>query len=228
MKNLLASFALILLGMVAISSCSNGNKADKAKVNTAAEVKQTTTAGTKLMVDTKASVINWTGSKPAGKHTGTIALKSGEITTKDGEVVGGSFVMDMNSIVCTDLDGDMKANLEAHLKGTGKEDGASDFFNVTKYPTSKFVITKLAKLKGDESGATHIVYGNLTIKDVTKEVGFKATVNKDNAGYLISTPEFSIDRTEWGIKYGSKKFFDDLKDKFINDDINLAIKLQAS
>jgi hypothetical protein len=44
---------------------------------------------------------------------------------------------------------------------------------------------------------------------------------------LTSKP-FSIDRTKWGVNYGSKSIFDNLGDKFINDDIGLEIELHAS
>ena len=50
-------------------------------------------------------------------------------------VESGSFVIDMNSISGTDLEaGKGKADLEGHLKN-------EDFFDVTKFPTAKFVIT---------------------------------------------------------------------------------------
>jgi hypothetical protein len=42
------------------------------------------------------------------------------------------------------------------------------------------------------------------------------------------TNQFFIDRSEWAVKYGSRKFFDDLKDKFINDEMGIGIKLVAT
>jgi hypothetical protein len=44
---------------------------------------------------------------------------------------------------------------------------------------------------------------------------------------LTSEP-FTIDRTNWGVNYGSKSIFDNLGDKFISDDIQLTVKLQAT
>lgn len=41
-----------------------------------------------------------------------------------------------------------------------------------------------------------------------------------------ATAEFEIDRTEWDIKYGSGKFFQDLGDKMIYD--NFIIKLNIA
>ena len=41
-----------------------------------------------------------------------------------------------------------------------------------------------------------------------------------------ATAKLKIDRTKYGIKYGSASFFDDLKDRAISDefDIDVAIK----
>ena len=43
----------------------------------------------------------------------------------------------------------------------------------------------------------------------------------------IESEAFTIDRTKWGVNYGSKSVFDDLGDKFINDDIELKILVSA-
>ena len=43
----------------------------------------------------------------------------------------------------------------------------------------------------------------------------------------IQSEAFIIDRTQWGVNYGSKSIFDDLGDKFINDDMELKILILA-
>ncbi len=35
-------------------------------------------------------------------------------------------------------------------------------------------------------------------------------------------------RTHWNVNYASKSIFDDLKDKFVNDEIELVVKLKAT
>ena len=55
-------------------------------------------------------------------------MKEGKLEF-DGDNLGGSFVMDMTSIVVTDIDGDGKRNLEGHLKD-------DDFFGVNEFPTA--------------------------------------------------------------------------------------------
>ncbi|MEL6123530.1 MAG: YceI family protein [Bacteroidota bacterium] len=218
---------LILLAVAIgalLTSCKKA-EGEQAAVSEAKEV-TTTTDGTTYPVNLDASTVNWEGAKPTASHTGTIALSDGEIIVNDGQVVGGEFTLDMTSITVTDLEGDMKANLENHLKGNeeGKED---HFFNVEQYPTGKYVITKATALEGD-ADATHLIYGNLTLRDQTKEVGFKAKVSLSDNAIQVSTPPFTIDRTDWGVNYGSKSIFDNLGDKFINDEIGLTITLAAS
>lgn len=221
MKNLM-KLSFLMLAVALFTSCKN-TSGDKAEVSEAAEVKAA--EGTSYAVDIANSKVLWEGSKPTGTHNGTVNISEGSVSVKDGKVTGGSFIMDMNSIVSLDQQGDMKANLEAHLKGTaaGKED---DFFNAPKYPTAKFEITKMAGLANNPE-ATHLVYGNLTMREITHEVGFKAKVDVTGTSVSVSSPQFVIDRTKWDIKYGSKSIFDDLKDKFINDEIGLQVTLMA-
>ncbi len=214
---------LFCMALITFSSCkkASGEKADVSDAGEVAEQK-----GVDYSVDVNNSLINWEGSKPTATHTGTINVSEGSISVAEGKVSGGSFNIDMNSIVVTDLEGNQKGYLEAHLKGTN-EDKADDFFNVNKYPTASFEITKVTDLVNDPE-ATHLVYGNLTLKETVKEVGFKAKVEMQDGKITVSTPAFTIDRTQWGIKYGSPSFFENLKDKAISNDIGLSVNLTAT
>jgi polyisoprenoid-binding protein YceI len=223
MNNILKSAFLFLAFTALVTSCKNKPEGDAAGVGEAGDV--SSISGDQYTTDASMAKIMWEGSKPGGKHSGTINISEGNLYVTDGMVSGGSFTIDMNSINVTDLEGEYKTNLEAHLKGTAEE-GKTDFFNVTVYPTAKFEITKVTALT-DDSNTNALVYGNLTLLDVTKEVSFKATISISEASVVVSTPQFTINRTDWGIKYGSKSFFDNLKDKFIEDNMGLAISLEA-
>ena len=163
-------------------------------------------------VDAAKSTITWVGKKVTGSHNGTIALQSGTLNVDGKKVTGGTFTIDMNSI----KDADGSAKLEGHLK-------ADDFFGTTKFPTSTFVITKVAG-----SGANVTVTGNLTIKGITKPLSFPATVtvNADGTASALAG-KIVVDRTKYDIKYGSKSFFDSIGDKAIDDNFELAVKLVA-
>lgn len=222
MKNHIVS--LLLLAVVSLTVSCKNDKANEAETTDAAEVKVATGEAVMYGVDPKASKIEWTGTKPTGKHTGTINLFDGAIFIKDSILDSGKFNIDMNTITVTDLKaGDGKEDLEQHLKGTGGTEADFDhFFNVKKYPQSSFEITKAVT----ENGKT-TVEGNLTMKGITKNVKFPAKVSVEgNTVTLVSDP-FTINRTLWNINYGSKSVFDDLGDKFINDDIELKVSVTA-
>ena len=158
---------------------------------------------------TKSSV-TWKGYKVTGSHTGTIALKSGSLSFEDSKLVGGAFVMDMNSIACTDLEGVYKGKLEGHLK-------SDDFFGVENNPTARLVFTNVTA--GDKG--VYTVKGDLTIKGKTNSILFDLTVNEHNA-----TTTLKINRAKYDVKYGSTSFFEGLKDKAIYDEFDLQVNLE--
>jgi polyisoprenoid-binding protein YceI len=167
-------------------------------------------------VDTGVSNIVWTGYKVTGQHTGNVKIKNGNITTANGQLTGGSFEIDMTSITCTDLQGGGADKLVGHLK-------SADFFGVDTHPVAKYVITKA--IPTDSKGNYKIV-GNLTIKNITKEVKFNAVfAEKDGAVY--STGKMTVDRSDFDVRFGSGSFFDGLGDKTIYDDFDLNISLTA-
>ena len=71
--------------------------------------------------------------------------------------------------------------------------------------------------------------GNLTLKGTSKNVEIPVTysMNDDQSTLKIESEPFTIDRTDWNVNYGSKSVFDDLKDKFVNDEIEITFMLQA-
>jgi len=171
-------------------------------------------------INTKASSIEWIGKKVTGEHTGTIAIKSGNIIVDHGKIVGGGFEMDMTTITNVDQKGEWKEKLENHLK-------SDDFFSVDKHPVARFEITKAVPLKDDTKGSTHTITGNLTIKAITHEVSFPAKI-EFHEKQLSANAGLSFDRTKWDIRHGSGKFFDNLGDKMIYDDIGITLKITAS
>ena len=175
-----------------------------------------------VKIDKDQSKINWTGKKPIREHHGYVKISEGELKTKNNEVVGGSFVIDMSSITNTDLENDASnKKLVTHLK-------SSDFFDVPEYPTAKFVITSVNRIDNGarkERKATHRIEGNLTMKGVTKKIGFDASINILNDKLVANTPPFEIDRTKWGVNYQSGSIFSGLVDELINDDITLSVEL---
>ncbi len=227
MKNLLQlSFCLMAFSLL-LTSCGDKPAGEKAKTGAAEAAAAAPAAAKTYNINPAASQVLWVGSKPTGKHNGSINLSKGKLEVVDGNIVGGKFTLDMNSITALDLKaGEGKEDLEEHLKGTVDEK-ADHFFNVRKFPTGQFAIVKVEALPAGGE-ATHNITGNLTLKGNTKSITFPANIAVADGKVSAVTPSFKINRTEWGINFMSKSVFDDLKDKFIDDEIALNINLEAS
>ena len=219
-KNVLA---LVAFAALSLTAC----KKENTTVETTDAVETTTQTADAVTYNAVAadSKIDWVGGKVSGdQHTGTITLKEGQVFVTNNAVTGGKFTIDMNSIVVTDItDAEMKAGLEGHLKGATAEN-ADHFFNVSKFPTAAFEITKVSEENGKQ-----MVEGNLTIKEATHAIKFPATVTVTDADVTIASDEFEIDRTKFAVNYNSGSVVKDLAgDKVINDNIKLKISVKAT
>lgn len=201
----------IMIAAVVVSivlfSCK-GEKKEKVVAKEEVKVEKTTMVNN---VDLTNSVMTWKGTKPTGSHNGTVAFKSGGMIVEDNVLKGGEFVIDMNTIKNLDMEGSEGAGkIENHLK-------APDFFDVEVYPTSKFVITSVLEVEGSLA-----VTGNLTIKDVTKSITIPASVSTVEGITTFKSELFNIDRADFNVKYGSKRWIEGLKDKFIDDLVEMS------
>lgn len=218
-KSIIVLFTITAL-TISLDGCKD--KVKEAKTARAEMAIVTKVSSEKYQVDINTSFIEWKGFKPTGSHNGTINLENGTFYITDGKINSGTFLINMNSIVCKDLEGNKKANLEAHLKGTvkGKE---GDFFNVTKFPYGTFEITKLEDVEGKA-----MLSGNLTLKGIKHNITFPVIITNKDKSIILTSEIFTIDRTKWNINYGSKSVFGNLGNKFINDDIELKITVKAT
>jgi polyisoprenoid-binding protein YceI len=167
-----------------------------------------------VKVNTKNSKLIWTGSKPTGSHTGTIDIVSGFLTFDHGNFVGGNFSIDMNTILCTDIESESKSNyFVSHLKD-------EDFFDVEKFSDANLKITKVFKI----DDRNYSVLADLTIKGITNPIAFEAEVT-GNGNSFVAASKFTIDRTKWGVEYKSGNIFKNLGDKIIYDDIEFDVFL---
>jgi len=217
-KQLVSVFALSIMTLSAVS-CKN----EAPKAEDAVEITDASQDAVVYNADAEKSAINWTGAKVGGEHKGDIKLKSGEVAVKDGTIQNGTFVIDFTTINVTDLEGDKKAYLEAHLKGTNQDDSVDHFFNVGQYPEGKFEIASVTSVD-----TVTTVTGNLTVKGITKSISFPAAVTVNDSIVTIETTTFPINRTDFNINYGSKSKFTDLAaDKVINDEIIIQLNVTA-
>ena len=187
----LKSFTLMTLALVTFFSIQSFSSIEKENINVSS------------------SKIVWKAYKVTGSHEGTISLKSGKLNFKNDKLIGGDFKVDMNSILCTDLSGDYKSQLEGHLK-------SEDFFNSKNYPNSTLTFTKVKPINNN----SYDIDAEITMKGKKEMISFIASVYGNKA-----TGVLKIDRTKFDIKYGSGSFFEDLGDNLIYDEFDLIIDI---
>lgn len=161
-------------------------------------------------INVSESSIHWLGKKLTGQHEGDIKLLSGSLIMENGSLTGGNFVVDMNSLVSTDLKGKSAKKIERSLK-------SEEWFDVGKYPQAKLVFTSVES----QDGGLYNVTGDFTIKGKINPATFELQVNDSEA-----TAKVTIDRTLYNILHGSKSFFGNLKDKVINNNFEIDVSLK--
>ena len=167
------------------------------------------------------SKLMWAGKKTLVVDyvdTGSIMVKTGSFTVASSSIKTGEVVFDMNSI-----NSDQTPNTKATLADLTKHLKSADWFDVAKYPTAKFMIKEVVMA---EDG-TLLAGGSLTIKDKTVDISVPLMVTDATIDTVTMSGKTTIDRTLWGITYGSGKFFQDLGDKVIADDIEIEFNLSA-
>jgi len=205
--------ATAMFGMVACTSAPEGETVEAGE----AQAVETLEGDNTFTVD--AGVVYWTGYGVGKQHTGEIKISEGKVSTSGTELVSGSFTLDINSIMVTDIDeANGKLDLEGHL-------ASGDFFQGDKFPTGSFEITAVTPKEGVE-GVTHSITGNLTLKGVTKSITFDAEIMADAETLRAKTRDFKINRTDWGVMYGSD-LIGTAKDKLISNDVTLSIGFTA-
>jgi polyisoprenoid-binding protein YceI len=213
--------AFLFSAVAILAACNNSSDAEKATTTDTQAVQ--TAEGTPYTIDTATTSVTWTGSKPTGQHTGNFKVTEGTLLVSDNALAGGSFTINVASLTNVDLAGDAesKGKLEGHLK-------SPDFFDVAKFPTAKFVITSVEPYVADSTSllkdATHLIKGNLTLKDSTKNISFPARVTID-ANTAAASADFNIDRTLWGMNY---KGPENPQDWVIRKEVNIKLDVKAT
>ena len=204
-----ALFAFAALGTAPVASAQ---KMNNAKMDTNAPA---------YALQPQLSTLGWEGKAVTHGHVGTMNFTSGELLVKGNAVVGGTVTVDMKTMKATDI-----KDAESHGKFVGHM-SSDDFFGVEKFPTSVFKIVSVAPIKGAAQNADNAtITGDMTIKGVTQRISFPAKVGVKD-GVAAATGTVTIDRTKFGLKYGSKSFFDSIGDKAIYDNFDLTFNVIA-
>lgn len=205
---LLASTAMLI-------SCDNGggnqDGTDNDTTMTMEEGTDETAEGATMTatLNENQSSVMWTGTMlGVYAHTGTVDFKEGNLIMEDGKIVGGSFTVNLGTIVPTDEnynpeEGKSKEKLVGHLQ-------SDDFFHVEEHPTARFEIT-------GSSPEENKLMGNLTIRGITHEETVE-DVSYDPAS-KTATGKLVFDRKKYNVNWDSPQ------DVVLSDDVELAINL---
>lgn len=213
MKKLLATYLILIIAPF-LFGCGGPEK-EKSKNVPISSLSLHVGNDKYMMINTKESVVAWKGASLNGLNIqkGYVYLSKGELMIINGQLMGGTVEIDMNTIEDKKHGRDNK--LVNHLKDP-------DFFNVEKFPFSTIVITKVASINGDDKKVT----GNLTIKGITHPVTFPVKIAA-KGGIVEVNGKLIIDRTLWDVRYKSAKFYANLANQTMSDYIEYDIKIVA-
>ena len=203
--------ALVFFTVIFYTGCDNSKSNSKVSIE---KTESIILPKGEYQIDKTKSVVRWIGRTPVKFHDGTIDIQEGNFFVDDNGILNGNIIIDMESINCTDLSGGGKKSLEEHLMN-------DDFFSVNKFKTSKINISSEMK---PNNGLIDFK-GSLEIKNISNPISFKSSINKTPEGKYTASSKLTFDRSMYNVKYKSKSFFDDLGDKFINDDIEIELEI---
>ena len=211
MKIAMTRFSKIFIFLILLVSCSQ-KKEKTDSLNDS--LKEMSISAGNYTADIDSSGLTWIGRKISSGHNGTINLKDGALNiSKDGSIYG-KFTIDMNSISVSDLQGGGKKSLERHLKN-------EDFFDVVKFPFA--TIEFESDIKNISENKLSLT-SDLTIKDITHQLVFKAQIIEAYPKLKIMA-DMVFDRSIYNVRYGSGKFFENLGDRLILDEIQVGVIL---
>ncbi|MBB6112008.1 polyisoprenoid-binding protein YceI [Mucilaginibacter lappiensis] len=215
-KLTIATYSAAIISIATLTTAFTPNK------STASHPIKTTTAhkhykAQNFKVDNQGSKLTWQAKKATGDHNGEVKISNGQFTSENNVLKSGTFDIDLNTITDADLiDQASNDKLVSTLK-------SETFFSTDKFPKANFAIVSATKTSGNQ----YDIKGKLTIKGITNDVSFPATL-AISGKKLNATAKITVDRTKYDIKFRSKNFFENLGDKVIYDDFDLNVNLVAN
>lgn len=200
-------FSIPILLVILVSYISENNPIDLGVIAESNEII--------LKVDSSKSVIKWRGTKMMrmGKHEGIIKISKGEIILTEGQITGGNFEIDMNSLEITDMPKHETIPRRRLMNDFFRE----DFFDINKYPVAIFIISSSKYSKDME----YLISGDLTMKGVSIAITFLATFTSLSENKIEAKAEITLDRQEWGISFNA------LQNAIVDDDFYLWVNIVA-
>ncbi|MBT6866065.1 MAG: YceI family protein [Candidatus Marinimicrobia bacterium] len=171
--------------------------------------------GKMFTVDVENTSLRWEGVKVTGSHWGYVTMQDGSVNIEGRTILSGDFTVTLNSMTEDGMgESPWKAKLLNHLK-------SDDFFDVANHPTAHLKLTSAVYNNGAFS-----ISGDLTIRGMTHPIEFPAVIQFSDKGPK-ATGQIKIDRTLYGMKYKSGKFFPEIGDKMIYDEFTLDFEVKS-
>lgn len=213
MKKLKFFPAVIALGLF-FTSCDDAGTSQQAE-STAddSEKQEETHEPITMMANADESQVQWAGTLVGVyTHKGYVPVHEGELTLEGNTVTGGSFVIDLSTIVPTDdnykpEEGKGKEDLVEHLQ-------ADDFFHVEEYPTAHFKVT-------GHNPETKEITGVATIRGIEgEETLTNVTINPETGE---AKGKLAIDRQKYDVSFKHP-----VEDMVLSDEIKLDVSLKLN
>lgn len=171
-------------------------------------------------LDAAASAIRWTGRNDNGAHTGTVDCAGGSLIFSRGHGTG-NLRIDMRTIHDQDITDDaLRPVLEAHL-------ASDDFFFTALFPQAALEDMALTPLpSATATTPNYRLTGLFTLRGVHRKLALNVAVRRSgDADGLSLSGHCDLDRTRWGVLYGSARFFRHLGYHRVDDAISLDFRL---
>lgn len=165
------------------------------------------------------SVLRWTGRNDKESHWGSLNLKSGELHFIGSDVTGGA-IADMASIANDDLeDSSLRKTLLDHL-------ASEDFFHSILFPEATMEVLELKMLPDANSALpNYAMKARLALRGHEQVVAGLVSLRNLDDNKLSLAGQIDLDRTRWGVLYGSARFFRFLGMHKVDDLITLDARL---
>jgi rhodanese-related sulfurtransferase len=171
-------------------------------------------------LDLDKSSVEWLGRNLLSKHWGQLPIAAGYLDfDASGPVCGGRVEFNLQGLTCTDLAGTPVHDVLIHHLLS------DDFFDVARFPQAVLEITQSTRIAETPGSLNLEVRGDLTLRGVTQSICFLASAGLTPDGVPAAQAALAIDRTRWGITYGSGKLFRKLAGHLVNDRFELQVKL---
>lgn len=199
-------FSATALVALTLASCGGGSTADETPSADSTASAQAMEKG--YVLDLAASKLTWKGVMIGVKyHEGSMVFKEGKFIAKGGELVSGTFVVDMRSMVPLDTNYNKdytKEKLTGHL-------ASADFFAVDSFPEARFEVA---------SGSGNTATGKLTVRGRTHAETVTDIVISEENGMANATGKLVFNRQKYGVSWANP-----MKDMVLSDDIEITVSL---